>query len=230
MTVTPGAIMGAAIELVLQEALVNGLAVLASDNFALEEVVARRDALRHNSSEKWRKSMKAALIEMADPSSDMHADVIIGYPVPQGTAKLPALSIVVSTGGENTGEAVTGNSLRRFVEPHGPNNEVWETREVGAGQTTVLEVGAWATAPDRSALLNAAAKWALYQQRQRLLLRGVHEITFREGGVNVAPELDPRVAYLPILSVTLSWTFRQSVRQKVPNRTRLLKGSFSSTG
>lgn len=225
---TPGAGMGQVIDLALQEALVLGLHTLASDRRAIEELVGREDTLRNNTADAWKASLRAALVEMLDPGSDQYCDVLLGYPVGSGIARLPALSIVVDGGGENQGETVCGNLIREGYEFVGPNQELWATTELGAGQTSTLQIGAWSTAPERSALLIAAAQWALYQQQTRLLERGIHEISYRRGGQEVAPEMEPRVAWMPMLMVTLNWTFRESSRRLVPNRVRILRGTPST--
>lgn len=221
--------MSQAMDLALQEALVLGLHTLASDQRAVEELVGREDSLRHNTANEWRRALRDALLDMLDTRSDLYCPVMLGYPSPPGSCKLPTISIVVESGGENPAETVVGNVLHaRYTGLVGPAQELFEILATGAGQTTVLQVGAWSPAPERSSLLIAAVKWALYQQQEQLQERGVHELSFREGGVEVSPEMEPRVAYVPMLTVTMSWTFRQTHRRKVPNRWTLARGQFST--
>lgn len=224
----PGAGMGAVISLALQEALVVGLHTLASDVRAIEEMIGRSDELRHNSTEEWRRSLVAAMLEMLDPRNGGYADVLIGYPVPFGTSRLPALSIVEQSGGENPSELLVGNLIGRTCEFHGPNQEAWRTTYTGGGHTTSVQIGAWTISPERSMLLRAAAIWSLYEMQDMLESRGVHELSIRTGGAEVSPDLEPRVAYVPMVDATLMWTLRQSSRMKVPNRVTIRPGTFST--
>lgn len=226
-TTVPGDGVGAVPILHLQESLTVALQSLRSDDRAIYELLGRRDLLQYRSTDRWRLALHDALIEMLDPSTDQCIDLRIGYPESGGAAHLPCVSLVVDGGGENDAEAVAGNVLRVSSEFHGPNQELWETTEIGAGQRSVVQIGAWSPAPERSMLLIAAIKWALYFIQDRLKANGIHSLTFTEGGV--APgELDPRVAYVPIVSATILWTFRESSRQLVPNRVRILPPTYST--
>jgi hypothetical protein len=220
--ITPGAEVGLVMTLAMQEAIVNGLAILAEDRHAVEVMVGRSDSLLYSSADEWRDALRAALYEMIDPGNDQHADVLIGYPSPPGECRLPAISIVTQSGGENVSEAVCGDLLRTSYDFHGPNQELWKTSEYGAGQTSTLEIGAWSPAPERAELLIAAVKHVLYQQKPLLLARGIHDLSYREGSAPVEPSLEPRVAHCPMLSVTMGWTFRTATRRKVPNRATLI--------
>jgi hypothetical protein len=226
--IVPGAGSNAVPVLSLQEALVIGLQTLRSDQRAIEELIGRQDSLRHNTANEWRRALTAAMLEMLDPSSDQFAEVLIGYPTPPGKARLPAISLVVDSGGENPAEAVAGNILRVSSEFHGPDQEAWETTEIGAGQRTTVQIGAWSPAPERGILLTAAVKWCLYFAQDLLKQRGIHEVSYTEGGVQVPPELEPRVAYCPMVSATMLWTFRETVRRKVPNRVSLRRMTVST--
>lgn len=231
MTMTvPGAGVGAVPVLALQESLVIGLQTLRGDRRAIDELIGRDDRLRHNTADEWRRSLAAALLDMLDPGSDHFAAIDIGYPTsPDGTPPhLPAISLVVTGGGENQAEAVAGNVLRVSSEFHGPNQEAWQTTEIGAGQRTVVEIGAWSPAPERALLLQGAIKWCLYFAQDLLRIRGIHEVSFTENGVTVSPEMEPRVAFLPIVSATLLWTFRESNRRKIANRLTILPAKFST--
>lgn len=220
--------MGAVVDLLVQEALVIGLHTLASDRRAIEELVGRNDALRHNTGDEWRKSLRDALRDMLNPKSDQYAEVIIGWPIPGGGSRLPAISIVEQGGGENASELVVGNLLGVSDEFHGPNQEVWRTTRIGGGYRSSIQIGAWSTAPERSVLLRAAVVWALYEQQDALADRGVHELSIQLGGAEVSPDLEPRVAWVPMVDLTLNWTLSQSQRERVPNRVRLLAGTFST--
>lgn len=223
--------MGNAPELLIQEAIVVGLHTLVSDRHALSEMVSRDDALRHNTAAEWHDALRDSLRQMLDPQSPKYVDVLLSYPTPAGPnefARLPAISIIPDGGGENTSEVVAGDLLRQFCERRGPNQEIWRTTEFGAGQRTTLQVGVWTTEQEATVVLYAAVKWALYREKAELNRKGVHELSYTEGGVEPNPKLEPRVAFVPMLNVQMSWTFRGSYREKVPNRVRFLPGKFSA--
>lgn len=214
--------MTQAVDLLLQEAIVLGLAALAEDRRAIEELIGRRDALRHNSSDEWREALRAVVRELATPSSPNYVPVLLGYPSPGGAARLPAVAIVKATGGENPAELAVGDVLDHRVEVIGTGeaSTAIETTTYGGGATTTVQITTWADAPELSAVIHAAVAWALQNQKQRLQDLGVHELSWSDGGVQ--SDLDPRVAYVPLLSCTVGWTQQQSHRRKVPNRIRFL--------
>jgi hypothetical protein len=227
--IPPGGGIGMVVELAVQEAIVLGLHTLASDERAINELVGYESELRHSSSQEWRAALRDALLQMVDGRSDMYCDVRIGYPSPPGEAKLPAISIVMESGGENEAEATIGDVLHvGYSGLIGPRQELYETTVIGSGQTTTLQIGAWATAPERSTLLIAAVKWALYQQKDRMIAKGIHEISLSESGVEISPDLEPRVGYMPTIIARINWTFRLSSRRRVPNRVTLARGNFST--
>lgn len=215
--------------LAMQEALTIGLHTLGSDEYAIEELFRRGDALQYANVDRWAKALRAGLLDMLDPSSDEYCQVLTGYPAPWGVAKLPAISLVSEGGGENPSELVIGNVLRVFTELHGPNQEAWETTEIGAGHTTTIEIACWHPAVELAQVLGGAVRWALYQQREALADRGVHELSIRELGDQAAPQMEPRVSIVPTFSVSFNWTYRQSHRQLVPNRVTIERGSFSNS-
>lgn len=229
-TRTVGAGMVTSPKLALQEAIVVGLHTLASDQRAIDELVGYDSGLRHSSKDGWRKGLRAALVDMLDPSSDTYVDVLASYPVPWGQARLPCVSIVTQSGGENSSELVAGNLLRVYGEMHGPLQQVYRVEEYGMGQRHTLEVAMWAVEPERSELMLSAVKSALLMQTVWLAEQGVHELSLQEGELEPNPALEPRVNAIPAMSVSMSWTFRQSERRLAQNRIRFLPGTFTSGG
>lgn len=211
----------------IREALINGIAVLASDQRAIEEMVQRDDALRYSRTDEWKAEMVRAVRTHADPQSPAYASLLLAYPAPLEQAHLPAISIIEQSGGENPGEAMQGDTLRESYELRG-NGDLIETTEIGGGYQSTIQIGTWALSAETGMLVHAMTKWAIYQQKDHLIERGIHEIRVQTGGVELDPRLAPRVAYVPMLSVALSWTLRQSHRRKVPNRVRFLTPSFST--
>ena len=206
----------------------------------VNELVQRLDTLKRGTQDTWEKTLRDALREMLDPESQRYVEVMIGYPL--GIAQYPALSIVLDSGGENTGEAIAGDEHHRFNTISKPTavspptvatvpiteHLLTRNRVMGTGETSVVQIAAWAVAPERSLLLQAAARWALFHEKGLFQKRGVHDITWREGGVEPSEELAPRIAYLPMLIVTLSWTFRETRRERAANRVTIGAGTFSA--
>jgi hypothetical protein len=220
-----GAGMGIVPVYAVREALVNGIAVLVSDERAMLEMVGRSDALAHARTDEWQREMVRAIRALADPQSPLYAEVRLGYPVPLEQAHLPALSIVEASGGEN-GENVHGDVLRESYHFVGPDQELWATTEVGTGYSSRLQIGAWAEHPETAMVLHAMSKWAMYQQKDRLFERGVHDVSIQTDGSELDPRMGPRVTYVPMVSVSLSWTLRQSFRRKIPNRVSSVTGTW----
>ena len=208
----------------LREALINGMAVLVSDERAMLEMVEREDRLTYSRAEEWRRDLAAHCKKLADPQS-----VVLGYPIPLEMARLPCVSVVEQSGGENAAELYMGDLLRESTTyPVGASSELWLTTEVGGGYTSRVEIGTWAEHSETSMLLHAMTKWAIYAQKDRLYERGVHDLSIQTGGLELDPRLGPRIAYVPMVSVQLSWTLRQSFRRKVPNRVSSVRGTFTA--
>jgi len=211
----------------IREALINGIAVLASDEAAIVAMVERDDSLRYSRTEEWRRELVAAVRDIADPSSPRYAEPHIGYPTPLESPKLPAISIVEAGSGEIAN--VHGDVLDETYEfPVGPNRELVATTEVGHGEQTRLEIGAWATTAEVGMLVHAMTKWAILQQKDRLVDRGVWDLQVQTTGVEPDPRMSPRVTYVPMLSVQMSWTLRQIHRRRVPNRVSILPPRMSN--
>lgn len=238
-------------ELAVQEALVRGLALLAQDEQAVDELLSRLDTLRNGSADEWLAEQRAALLDMIDPSSDRFATVLLGHPV--DAAALPCFGITDQGGGENTSESVAGDELHRYytlireseLDPPlaprladpalrlptevKPNESICIRHQVmGTGEQSTIEISAWAVAPERALLLQAAARWAIFHNKGLLSERGVHEVTWRTGAFAPASEMEPRLGYVPTLTLTLSWTYRETRRKIVPNRVTIGSGRFTA--
>lgn len=229
VTSSHGSGMGIVPVFALREALINGMAILATDRRAIEEMVGRDDSLRYSRADEWVQEQVAVVLSLADPTSPRYAEPILAYPAPLETAHLPAISVVEQGGGENPSEAFHGDLIREeSLFPVGANSELTIVAEHGVGYTSTVQIGAWAVESEVAMLLHAMTKWAIYQQKDALYERGVHDLSVRTGGVELSPQLAPRVTYVPMLSVTLSWTLRQSHRRKAPNRVRFLAPTVSN--
>lgn len=228
---TTGHGMLQAIDLLLQEAIVIGLHLLAENPRAIEELMGRTDSLRHNTTDQWRRELREALIAMLDPRNTEYVAVMIGYPPPHGQAHLPCVTIVLADAAD--AEGTIGDDLRVAPTPDqrtlvGPAQELYETEERGTLKTSTVEIGSWTIQPELTALLHAAVAWALQQMDGHLVDNGIHGLSDREGGFAPSDDLEPRVGYVPLHRVTAEWTQRQSSRRKVPNRIRFLAPTFST--
>lgn len=222
MTAPNASGMTQAIDLLIQQAIVVGLAALAEDRRATAELVARLDSLRLNTGESWQEALAQAVRDAADPRSQGYARVQLGYPNPPGTAHLPCISVVQSSSSETPGEQFLGDLIDHRTQAielptaTGTDITVLETLTHGMGYGSTLQIGTWTDVPELSAVLHAAVGWALQHERPRLTDAGVHELSFSDSGVQ--SDLDPRVAYVPLYAVTVGWTRAQSARRRVPNR------------
>jgi hypothetical protein len=238
-------------ELAVQEALVRGLHLLVQDEAAIDELLNRLDVLQQGSQSEWVADQRAALLEMLDPSTERYVKVLIGHPAT--VAELPCLGISDQGGGENTSEAVAGDELHRFYTliresdldpPLAPtvadpdlrlDTEVKPTdsmcvrhQVMGTGEQSTIEVSCWAVAPERALLLQAAARWAIFHNKGLLTERGIHDVTWRTSAFAPATEMEPRIGYVPTLTLTLNWTFRETRRKIVPNRVTIGSGRFTA--
>lgn len=227
-------------ELAVQEALVIGLHQLVQDEFAVDELLSRLDVLRNASADEWVRDQRTALLEMLDPSNEHYVNVLIGHPMTAD--QLPCIGITDEGGGENVAESVAGDELHRYyklirtsdVSPPvasavADDESVCVRHQVmGTGEQSTIEVSCWAVAPERALLLQAAARWAIFHNKGLLTERGIHEVSWRTSAFAPAVEMEPRLGYVPTLTLTLSWTYRQTRRKIVPNRVTIGSGRFRS--
>lgn len=235
-----GAIHNIVPSLALQEIITIGFAMLAQDEYAIGEVVRRVDELKRGTQDPWTLAMREEVRKLADPSEQQCAQVFIGDPA--GIEHLPCVAISENGGNENTSEAVAGDEHHRFYElvretsidpplPETvPDNESICIRHqvMGTGANTTLEASCWAVVPERAILLQSMVIWCVTNPtlKGRLKGAGVHDITWRTGGTRPAQQLEPRLGVLPNVTVTLSWTFRQTLREQVANRVTVRSGRF----
>lgn len=230
----------------LQESLAIGLGKLRQNEAAINEMIARDDALRLGTQE-WDEEMRSSLAGLLDPASGRSVTVGLGYP--PGPAEFPFLSVVGMGGNEHTGEAIAGDEHHRAYtlvkEVANPPTMGLQTdptataleddehlcirhTQTGTGMQVRAQVAAWTVSAELSELLISAARWGLWVQRGLLNQRGIHEYTWSEGAMNPSPELEPRMAPLPTLELTLQWTWRRTRSELVPNRVSIGGGSFSA--
>lgn len=235
-----GASMNLIPELAFQEAIEVGLVKLTQDEFHMEELVRREDALLRGTQDGWADELREVLREMTDPRSPHRVTVGIGYP--DDPAQLPYVSILLADGGENTAEAQVGDleghsyTLTRTTSANPATVAATGVRESllvrtehrGTGVTSQLQVGVWDVSKERAVLLHAAVQWAIFGEKGKLFERGVHDITWRQSGMEVQTDLDPRLTYVPMHTFTISWTYRRSTKRVVPNRITVNTGTFSA--
>lgn len=238
-TIQAGAGTGFVPELLVREVLIEGLALLVSDEYRLDELVRRVDSLVGNTSDDWQRELRLELQRLI-LESDHGLPVIIGHP--DDDSHLPAISVVLATTSGNDSEARAADIVDVQYERVGSDDTfggvggtvrtdgtgvVYRHDVLGEGQTTQLQVGTWAVAPEQALVINAAVYAVLLEGKGRLAAAGVHDVSFSETGYQPDPQLYPRTAYVPILTVTLQWTRRQTRRTgPVPNRATLLTPTF----
>ena len=211
-------------EVDLVEALTLGLQVLRQDEQAIAELFERHDTTRHSTGDAWSSDQATLLRRILDPSDDLYARATIGYPTTE--RQLPCYSVVNESAAEDTSGAVMGDLLSTTYDRVGERSI--RSDLMGVTWTTTVQVGCWAAAPELSLVLRDAARWALFRQKDLLRSRGVHDITFSEQGLAPSPDLEPRVGYVPMIGVTLKWTFAQTLRRSVPNTATLRASRFTN--
>lgn len=233
--------MGIAPELLVRELIAIGLHELAGDEVRLREVVARVDAeLQLGSTSRWADDLVVAYRHLLDSASPDYLQLRMGWPV--DNAHLPCVSIIKEASSEDQGGAVVGDILDykvrqegtyTYLQPDGVTvAEAPRTVEhvlIGTAYSSTVQIGSWTTSPELSILLDAAVWNVLFRDKGRLLVAGVTDVAFSEGGMPTDPttQLDLRVGYVPLQRVTLDWIRGQTRRRPIPNRIRFLPGIFS---
>jgi len=215
------------VNLLLRQVILEGLAELARDDFRMRELYQRLDDLYAGSQDVWVEETKAELQRVLNLGQPGAVHVATGYP--QTAMALPWVSIIQESGNEDEGQACMGNLLRTASEQIGtPTEDDWESartiehRQIGVEWNARVQVGTWTLAPESSLLLHEAVKAAIFLERGRVREAGVLNLSMSEGGMTPeGHELYPRVGYVPICSVSMQWTWRQTKRTKVPTRVRL---------
>lgn len=204
-----GAGMNIVPELKVRQVIMEQLYKLASDDIAIDEIVSRADDLRHGTQSQWTADLKAALKDLLDPKSQNPLWVKVGYPLSE--SELPCISIINESGSEDAKGAVMGDILGEAFQTIGAQTYKYTTK--GIDQISNVQIGSWATAPELSLLIDAAVRYALFRDgKGPLEAGGVWEVAFTYGGVQPSEELYPRVGYVPMTRVQLTWTYRTTVR------------------
>jgi hypothetical protein len=213
-------------ELAIRQVLLEGLVELAGDSFAQEELFGRADDLPMGTQEDWLTEMRAALVRMTSITAPDGIKVGVGYPSME--ARFPYVSIVIEEGHEDESQATTGDSLggdSRVVgtfDADAPESFQVEDRQViGTEWDTTLQVGSWTEVPEESALLHAMVKAVVFKHKGRLYNAGVREVMLSETGFSPDERFIQRTGYVPVLRVSMRWTWRQTRRETVPHYFRL---------
>ncbi len=230
MSKVRGAGMNMVPEFDVRALLITGLAVLAGDAERIGEIVRRVDVLRQGSQDEWEKDLTKALRRVLDPREATFVRVLIGYP--DDAAHLPCISVTYESGSEDQAGAVHGDVLRRRSEVIGSGDSlrVQRVTELGIDRTSVVQIGCWSPAPELSLLLQAAVTNVLLVHKGQLSAAGVHDVSLADGGAptDQQTQIDLRVAYVPLVVVTLGWTYRTTRRKLVPNSATLLAPTFET--
>lgn len=229
-----GAGMLEAAEFLLRQVLVEGLVELAGDRVRLRELVARSDTLRQGSQVEWVDDHLALVDELVQIGAPGGLTIGVGYP--PDDAHLPYVGIVKASASEQPGGASCGDVIGiAFDLQSTPTaadfNSTVSTRvtTIGVDVTTSLQVSTWATTPDASMLISAIVRHLVFRHKGRLEGAGVHEVTTSESGFEPSPQLYPRTGYVPVLNVSLEWTYRQARRtRRVPTRVRVISAAFGN--
>lgn len=234
---TPALVLGSgqtfAPEALLRQELLLGLLALAADTRRATELFARVDELHQGSHDSTPAEWVARLREMVNYGAEGSVRVRIGYP--RSEMEIPCVSIIEQSGNEIDATATFNDLLAHRYEVIGtPDADDWSASTTyrhdvrGTQWQVAVQLGTWAATPEDSLILASAVKAAVFDAKGRLQAAGVEEITLSEGGVEVSAEIAPLVGYVPILTVRMDYTRKQTRRRQVPTRVRLTV-EFGST-
>jgi len=201
-----GAGMSVVPELLVREVLLAGLVEVAGDTTRINEIVGRFDIDPRGGDRvrRWSEELRAAIRTLP-----ARVRCAVGYP--EDRAQAPYLSVVLEGGSEDSRGAVAGDVLGYHYYPRGDGRAEYQ-KVIGIDETSTVQVGAWATAPEESLLLLEVARNVLFRDKGRLYDAGVHEVAFSHGGDEPNPERFPWTGYVPVLRCTMTWTRRQTRR------------------
>lgn len=225
MTTTPlGAGMEIAPELVLRQALMEQLRLLAGDRRRLEDLVRRTDALASSTAADWSVDLTRAALRMLLPSRpEDEVRVMLGYPV--DAAVMPCVSIVMASGSEDVGEAVMGDVIGRSTAMEGAS--LVERTTLGLDYRSTVQVGSWTTAAEESLLLHALVHESLVLAKGALYGAGVHDLSLSDSGFEPDDKHYPSTGFVPVWQCSIRWTRRTTLRA-VAHTTYMVRSSFGS--
>ncbi len=237
-------------ELDVRAVVVTGLHALVSDEEAIRSIIRRSDALAFGSQERWEREMRRAVLDLLSPDGDRYVQVGVGYPTPE--IRLPFVSIVKESGGENDAEAVCGDRLSEsrsdivgewtpgpsldglplWPLPDGTSPpvppQIDTVQPIGGGYRSTLQVACWSVSPEESILLHSMVWWTLFRGKGELVDAGVHEVRLSDSGFVPDERMDPRVGYVPTIRVDLSSTYQQLRRTRAVPGVVILTNQFTN--
>ena len=211
-------------EFLIRETLIMGFAEFASSRAQQDEVLDRIDMLRQGSQESWRADCAAALRDTFDPQSpNFLSNVCIGHPTQEAT--LPWIGIVLMAEAEDPAGSMLGDVLTRQYTTTGDldsNPEgfrVIRHEVLSTDYTATVQIAVWTTVPELSIVLQATAQYVMELHKDILGRAGVYTITLTTSSLSPDPTLEPRVAYVPIVTCVLTFPRRRTkTTDPVPNR------------
>lgn len=224
MTTLPAQAATINAEFLIRETLLMGFAEFASSKAQQHEVLDRIDMLRQGSQSSWREDCAAALRDTFDPTSpNALQNVCIGHPTQE--AVLPWIGIVQMAEAEDASGSMAGDILTRVysttgdLETNPEGFRVIRHEVLSTDYTSTIQVAVWTTVPELSIVLQAAAQYVMELHKDTLGRAGVYTITMSCSSFTPDPMLEPRVAYVPIITVVLSFPRRRTrTTDPVPNR------------
>jgi hypothetical protein len=194
--------------LTLRQALYEHFADLRSNPAAVTSMLRRDDTLLTSSAEEQ-------LRERARYLRETPIDFRLGYP--PGEAALPAVCLIEEANSE--ADTVMGGLFDSQTRPVGDTYEIVE--QVGSNWRQTIQVSCWATQPFASEVIATAIEHAAIFAKGALMAIGCTDVTISRDGMEAPnPQLYPRVAYLPIVRVTLAWE-RTAERRHFPVAARI---------
>ncbi len=218
-------------ELLVREIVLEGLFELAGDKFRLDEMFGRHDESLHTgTSTEWLLEMKQTFRKMLDETSH---GITVGVGYPHAEAHLPFVSIVTEGGSEDDASAAMGDMHGRGAETIGTAGEddyrVVDHRHIGIDWNTTVQIGAWCTAPEQSAVLHSVLLNLMFRHKGRMVEGGPRDVRLSQGAFEPNQTLHPRTSYVPVVSARLSSTMIQTRRtDNAPHVVSVLPGTHGN--
>jgi len=212
-----------------RQMLLERITLLLSD-VALQRVLVRRlDTLRQGSQDTWEADSLAWFKTIRN-----RLMLLVGTPGAEG--QLPAIGIVLASGGDDAQVQVAGGLWRRTSELIGTldanvptSSEVIDHLEYAEGRAADIQLTSWSTGPEESSLLHTMVWWALSSGKEGLRKLGLTRMDLSESGFEPdRSPLYPHVPYVPMVSARISFMYRvREVTGPQKHRVTLSPSSFT---
>lgn len=228
-TYSPGVSLLHAPETILRQMLTERLVILLGDLDLQRLLVRRLDTLEQGTQTQWETDCLAWFGSLRD-----RLRVLAGPPHDEG--QLPAISVILASGGEDAQVQVAGGLWRRTSELRGTldaddptSSMVIDHLEYAEGRMADIQVTSWSTGAEEASLLHTVAWWALSTGKEHLSTMGLTRMDLTESGfVPSESPLAPHVPFVPMVNARLNFMYRtREVTGPQKHRVSLSPSSFT---